>query len=695
MSHRRNILATSFALLVACAVSACGQVETSGTSADAIVLCEGANDPDCVSGGAHDVHGGARDTDPAPDDVQADDIDPDTDLSGDVSRDDIHARDVPLRDDEVDAGDGIDADDDATVCRDDDPRCAPSCDDGVQNGDETDVDCGGPACAPCENRARCERASDCASETCAGGICVLASCTDGVQNGDETDVDCGGSCGPCAAGQRCGASADCMPAEYMGWGPCGEFAGVCGQFGTRTRDGVSSTCAFGMCATAPITETETCTRNTVGTVCGSVEYGAWTSCSGFEGTCGVEGTQSRSATTHACRDEVCAPTESTETRTCTRDTQGTTCGAVETGSWSVCSGFEGICGTAGTQTRAVTSPLCVDGACSSGTVVETRACTRTTNDAACGDTHYGSWTTCSYGAACATTGTRTRNVTRYTCSDGSCASATTIETGTCHRTTNGTTCGTTHVGSWSVCGTASGVCGTTGTQTRDVTTYTCSEGGCAASTTTETQACALNANGATCGTTEYGSWSACTGFSGTCGNSGIRSRTVTTYTCVDGSCQASTSTEVEACTRNTNGISCGTTQFGPWSACGGFSGTCDTTGTRTRSVSTYACASGACTSSTSTETGSCTRDTNGATCRSTSVTYGPCESDTTCSFSGTRDVTTTSYQCHSGTCHANPTTETHICGVFSECSPCLDGDTPGLCLSGSCSTTWPGPGVCP
>src|SRR5512143_1064749 len=40
---------------------------------------------------------------------------------------------------------------------------------------------------------------------------ALASrCDDGIHNGTETDVDCGGSCGPCAVGQACGASGDCL-----------------------------------------------------------------------------------------------------------------------------------------------------------------------------------------------------------------------------------------------------------------------------------------------------------------------------------------------------------------------------------------------------------------------------------------------------------------------------------------------------
>ena len=53
----------------------------------------------------------------------------------------------------------------------------PTCNDGIRNGDEEGVDCGGSSCAPC------------------------ATCSDGIQNGDETGIDCGGSsCAPCNSG---------------------------------------------------------------------------------------------------------------------------------------------------------------------------------------------------------------------------------------------------------------------------------------------------------------------------------------------------------------------------------------------------------------------------------------------------------------------------------------------------------------
>ena len=59
-----------------------------------------------------------------------------------------------------------------TSCDDDTNNRGASCFNGIQDGDETGVDCGG-SCNPC------------------------ATCDDGIQNGDETGVDCGGSCDPC------------------------------------------------------------------------------------------------------------------------------------------------------------------------------------------------------------------------------------------------------------------------------------------------------------------------------------------------------------------------------------------------------------------------------------------------------------------------------------------------------------------
>jgi formylglycine-generating enzyme required for sulfatase activity len=70
----------------------------------------------------------------------------------------------------------------------------PSPTDGIKNGSETDVDCGGDSSNPrCASGKTCLGNSDCQSLICGTNkTCSAASPTDGVKNGGETDVDCGG-----------------------------------------------------------------------------------------------------------------------------------------------------------------------------------------------------------------------------------------------------------------------------------------------------------------------------------------------------------------------------------------------------------------------------------------------------------------------------------------------------------------------
>lgn len=78
----------------------------------------------------------------------------------------------------------------------------PTCDDGIQNGSETGIDCGGTDCDACPT---CSDGVQNGNETgvdCGGPDCdACPTCSDGVQNGDETGVDCGGTnCSPCGGG---------------------------------------------------------------------------------------------------------------------------------------------------------------------------------------------------------------------------------------------------------------------------------------------------------------------------------------------------------------------------------------------------------------------------------------------------------------------------------------------------------------
>jgi len=50
----------------------------------------------------------------------------------------------------------------------------PSCTDLAQNGDETDIDCGG-SCSPCDMGQACLVPTDCSTALCEGGLCCSAS----------------------------------------------------------------------------------------------------------------------------------------------------------------------------------------------------------------------------------------------------------------------------------------------------------------------------------------------------------------------------------------------------------------------------------------------------------------------------------------------------------------------------------------
>ena len=112
---------------------------------------------------------------------------------------------------------------------------APSCSDRAVDRDETDVDCGGPQCAPCAFDQHCVLGRDCQSGRCAGTVpgrmYCLDHCSDGIANDDETDVDCGGpTCRGrflCKPGQGCATAADCAgDPSWRLWDPqC--RAGVC------------------------------------------------------------------------------------------------------------------------------------------------------------------------------------------------------------------------------------------------------------------------------------------------------------------------------------------------------------------------------------------------------------------------------------------------------------------------------------
>lgn len=83
----------------------------------------------------------------------------------------------------------------------------------MQDGNETDTDCGGPICPHCALAKKCLVDADCVSNACDGIslTCVSNQCSDHRTDGQETDVDCGGAvCSPCASGQKCMLNFDCQ-----------------------------------------------------------------------------------------------------------------------------------------------------------------------------------------------------------------------------------------------------------------------------------------------------------------------------------------------------------------------------------------------------------------------------------------------------------------------------------------------------
>ena len=110
------------------------------------------------------------------------------------------------------------------ICNPNSHQCVASgCSDGIKDGSETDVDCGGGTCSKCANGQSCGGGSDCQSGYCSGNKCYPATCNDGMKDGNETDVDCGGGfggCPKCPNGKLCQQDHDCISDNCSGGSTC-------------------------------------------------------------------------------------------------------------------------------------------------------------------------------------------------------------------------------------------------------------------------------------------------------------------------------------------------------------------------------------------------------------------------------------------------------------------------------------------
>jgi hypothetical protein len=127
------------------------------------------------------------------------------------------------------------------------PHCAPCANMGLDQG-ETDVDCGGLDCAPCDDGKQCVVASDCKNGNCVDGYCCESACT----------ANCS-SCGVPSHEGTCFLA----PAGYADTNadmPCGPLQvcsadGICaGKTSTACTVGtqcLSGTCNNSKCAKSP------------------------------------------------------------------------------------------------------------------------------------------------------------------------------------------------------------------------------------------------------------------------------------------------------------------------------------------------------------------------------------------------------------------------------------------------------------
>ena len=75
-------------------------------------------------------------------------------------------------------------------------------------------------CPRCPDGSGCDDNEQCESFVCANGACAPPRCDDGVRNGDETDIDCGGAvCGRCGQERQCVQNSDCVSGQCFIWMP--------------------------------------------------------------------------------------------------------------------------------------------------------------------------------------------------------------------------------------------------------------------------------------------------------------------------------------------------------------------------------------------------------------------------------------------------------------------------------------------
>lgn len=226
------------------------------------------------------------------------------------------------------------------------------CSDGVKNGTESDIDCGGPSCNPCAPGKLCVGQTDCVAAACIDGVCCQEAC-------DGECVACAstkterpdGECAPIVAGTD--PDEECSSQDSS---TCGNSTGFCNGMGGCQKHAVGAICASASCVDGTQTNARACDGlgNCTDTgsiacapyVCGSTM--CLTSCSD----------DPQCDTDHYCVDATCVP----------RKSNGQAC----------------------SKASECQTGFCVDGVCCNDACTgECRACvaakTSTSADGTCGD----------------------------------------------------------------------------------------------------------------------------------------------------------------------------------------------------------------------------------------------------------------------------------------------------------------------
>lgn len=301
------------------------------------------------------------------------------------------------------------------------------------------------ACLPfaCETSADCVSPTECADPVCVDNECFLRADSARCRGGERCDVVAGCALGACSEVETacddgvdddCDGSTDCADPDCLDEtcddGSACTTSDVC--TGDGTCAGSAITCDDGEACTADSCDPATgCTFTPTDAACDDGIFCNGPDRCGEDGACSVHGPLP------------CASFCNETLGTCDACASAADCGPQRFGPWSACT-FGPTCALSGTRTRSVTTPRCEAGACTFTTIVEQGTCTRDTNGVSCGTTTRGAWSNCvGFSDACDTTGTRVRQVTTQTCMGGTCQPSTTYETGSCTRTAPpaGTSCG--------------------------------------------------------------------------------------------------------------------------------------------------------------------------------------------------------------------------------------------------------------